>query len=285
MNSVIIREPKIDEILECVKVFLLSFDRSDFSGIFDEEQAWIYLINQKIAKFLIAEKEDKIIGVGGVFLFQQVASIGYMGVLADYRKRGIGTLLFRNLKESATRFRRFKTIILYASKLGQPIYEKFGFRGKYNASRHYLIKAKPEKQDEPNKVKIIKSTPNWVLILDRETMGFDRSDYLKARITLGAKYLILEDKGYALISNVFSKIRLGPLIAKNSDTALQIIKKGLKLGADNLIIPYHPSLQNKMSRITQFIEMKGAPNIKMVYGEEIKEKMDYLYSIGTYAKG
>ena len=169
MNSVIIREPKIGEVLECVKVFLLSFERSDFSGIFDEEQAWIYLINQKIAKFLIAEKEDKIIGLGGVFLFQHVASIGYMGVLADYRKRGIGTLIFRNLMETATRL-GYKTIMLYASKLGQPIYEKFGFQGQYNASRHYLIKAKPEKQDEPNNVKIIKTTPDWVLNLDRETI-------------------------------------------------------------------------------------------------------------------
>jgi len=284
MNLVIIREPKIDEVLECVKVFLLSFDRSDFSGIFDEEQAWIYLINQKIAKFLIAEEENKIIGVGGVFLFQQVASIGYIGVLADYRKKGIGTLIFRKLMEVATRL-GYKTVMLYASKLGAPIYEKFGFRGKYNASRYFFLKAKPEKQDELSNIKIIKTTPDWVLNLDRETMGFNRSDYLKARITLGAKFLIVEDEGYALLSTVFSKIRIGPLIAKNLDTALQIIKKGLNLGADNLIIPYHPSMQNKMSSITQFIEMKGAPNLKMVYGEEVQEKLGYLYSIGTYAKG
>ena len=116
-------------------------------------------------------------------------------------------------------------------------------------------------------------------------MGFDRSDYLKARITLGAKLLIVENEGYALLSNVLSKIRLGPLIAKNLDVALQIIKKGINLGADNLIIPYHPSLQNKISRITHLTESKESPNLKMVYGEEIQEKLDYLYSIGTYARG
>jgi hypothetical protein len=32
-------------------------------------------------------------------------------------------------------------------------------------------------------------------------------------------------------------------------------------------------------------ENKETPNLKMVYGEEIPGKLDYLYSIGTYAKG
>ena len=279
-----IREPKIDEILECIKIFLLSFGRRDFDDILAEEKAWIYLINKKIAKFLIAEKEKKIIGVGGVFLFQQVASVGYIGVLADYRRKGLGTLIFRNLIEIANRL-GYKTVMLYASKLGEPIYEKYGFRGKYNASKHYFLKQKTEMQDVTKNVKTVKSTPDWVLNLDRETVGFDRSDYLKARITLGAEFLIVENEGYALLSNVLSKIRLGPLIAKNLDTALQIIIKGINLGADNLIIPYHPSLQNKISSITHLIERKEAPNLKMVYGEEIQEKLDYLYSIGTYAKG
>lgn len=279
-----IREPKISEILDSIKTFLLSFGRRDFDNILDEEKAWIYLIKNKIAKFLIAKKEDKIIGVGGLFLFQHVASVGYMGVLAEYRGQGIGTSIFRNLMDIAISS-GIKTVMLYASKLGEPIYEKFGFRGKYNASMHHLLKTKPERQDVIKNVKIVKSTPDWVLNLDKKTVGFDRSDYLKARITLGAKFLIVENEGYALISNVLSKIRLGPLVSKNLDTALQIIKKGINLGADNLIIPHHPSLQKKISSMTHFTEGKEAPNLKMVYGEETQEKLDYLYSIGTYAKG
>jgi len=284
MNSVMIREPKINEILESIKTFLLSFGRVDFDYILAEEKVWIYLINNKIAKFLIAEKEDKIIGVGGLFLFQQVGSVGYMGVLTEYRGQGIGTAIFRNLMDIAISS-GIKTVMLYASKLGEPIYVKFGFRGKYNASMHHLLKAKPKMQDITKDVKVVKSTPDWVLNLDKETMGFDRSDYLKARITLGAKFLIIENEGYALLSKVLSKIRLGPLIAKNLDTALQIIKKGINLGADNLIIPYHPALQDNMSCITHLTESKEAPNLKMVYGEEIQGKLGYLYSIGTYAKG
>lgn len=284
MNSVIIREPNLDEILESIKTFLLSFGREDFSNILAEKKTWVYLINKKIATFLIAEKEDKIIGVGGLFLFQQVASVGYMGVLEDYRGRGIGTAVFSNLMDIA-QSSGIKSVILYASKFGEPIYKKYGFRGKYSASMHHLAKIESELQEVVEGVQIKKSIPDWTLILDKETMGFNRADYLKARIALGAKLLIVENEGYALLSNVLSKIRLGPLIAKNYDTALQIIKKSINLGVDNLIIPYHPQQQNLMSNIAPLTENIGDPNLKMIYGEDLQEKLTYLYSIGTYAKG
>lgn len=284
MNSFMIREPKIDEILECIKVFLLSFGTKDFNHILAEEKTWIYLINKKIAKFLIAETEDKIIGVGGLFLFQQVASIGYMSVLEDYRRHGIGTAIFRNLMD-ITLNSGSKSVILYASKFGEPIYKKYGFRGKYNASIHHLAKVKPEKQDFVTKVQVKKSIPDWILKLDKETIGFNRMNYLKARVALGAKLLIVENEGYALLSQVFSKIRLGPLIAKNFDSALQIVKKGINLGVDNLIIPYYPQRQNLVSCITHLTENIEDPNLRMIYGEDIQEKLTNLYSIGTYARG
>ena len=153
MNSFMIREPKINEILKSIKVFLLSFGRRDFDNILAEEKAWMFLINKKIAKFLIAEEDNKIVGMGGLFLFQQVASIGYMGVLAEYRGQGIGTAIFRNLMDLATCL-GIKSVVLYASKLGEPIYEKYGFRGKYNASMHHLLKTKTERQEETKNVKL-----------------------------------------------------------------------------------------------------------------------------------
>jgi ribosomal-protein-alanine N-acetyltransferase len=284
MKTYIIREPKLEEILESIKVFLLSFGRMNFDNILTEEKTWTYLVNKKIAKFQIAEKEGKIIGVGGLFLFQQVGSVGYMGVLPDYRGQGIGTAIFGNLMKIAIRA-GIKTVMLYASKLGEPIYKKYGFIGKYEALMHHLVNIKPEMQNTTKNVKIIKFTPDWVLNFDKETMGFDRTDYLKARISLGARFLLIENEGFGLLSNVLSKIRLGPLIAKNLDIALQIIRKGIDLGADNLILPYHPSMQNRISSISPLTEYKDTPNLKMVYGEDIQGKLHNLYSIGTYAEG
>ncbi|MFX1346061.1 MAG: hypothetical protein ACFFBC_13425, partial [Promethearchaeota archaeon] len=74
-----IREPEREEITKSIKVMLISFGRPPLNNYEEEEKVWIHLIDNKIARFLIAIKDDNIIGLGGVFLFQKVASIGYMG--------------------------------------------------------------------------------------------------------------------------------------------------------------------------------------------------------------
>jgi hypothetical protein len=177
-----------------------------------------------------------------------------------------------------------KTIFLYASKLGEPIYRKFGFHGSYSANMYKMPIKSFNLEIEDKKIKIISNLPDWLLELDRKTVGFDRSEYLKARVTLGSKLLVFENKGYGLISSVMSRIRLGPVLAINQKTAVKIIKKGISLGAESLIIPNHPSLHNEFITLTGLTEV-GDPNLKMVYGDEIVGKLSNLYAIGTYAKG
>ncbi|MFX1411821.1 MAG: GNAT family N-acetyltransferase [Promethearchaeota archaeon] len=284
MVSYIIREPRIDEIHNSIKVLYLSFDRTVPSDIKEEKKLWVHLINNNIAKFLIAVKEDKILGIGGLFLFQQVGSIGYMGVLSEYRSIGIGTAIFKKLMEIALTF-GYKTIMLYASKLGEVIYRKYGFQGSYYATTYLLPKKVPKLHIKNKNIKIISTLPDWLLKLDKKTVGFDRSKYLKAKLVLGAKVLIVGNEGYALISKVLSKVRLGPLIANNLDAALQLIKKSIPLGVNNLIVPKHPFFQNEILTLMQLTEKKDSTDLKMIYGEEISGKIGNLYAIGTYAKG
>ena len=278
-----IKELETTEILESLKVFLLSFGRVMFKELEEERNVWLYLINNDIAKFLIAVKSDKIIGLGGLFLFEQVASVGYMGILPEFRKQGVGSAIFKKIMEIALNL-KYKTIILYASKLGEPIYKKFGFQGSYYADTYLLPKKVPTIATKDKEVKEINILPDWLLILDRTTMGFNRSKYLKARVTLGAKILVVENEGYALISKVLSRVRVGPLIAANLDAAFHLIKNSISFGAENLIIPNHPFLQNEILTLIHLTGM-GEPNLKMVYGQKISKKLDYLYAIGSYGKG
>ncbi|MFX1316675.1 MAG: GNAT family N-acetyltransferase [Promethearchaeota archaeon] len=284
MVSYIIREPEIDEIHNSIKVLYLSFDRTPPSHIKEEKKLWVYLINNNIAKFLIAVKEDKIFGIGGLFLFQQVGSIGYMGVLSEYRGLGIGTEIFKKLMKIALDL-EYKTIMLYASKLGEKIYKKHGFQGSYYATTYLLPEKVPRLRIKNKNVKIISKLPDWLLKLDEETIGFDRSKYLKAKLVLGAKILTVENEGFALISKVLSKVRLGPLIANNLDAALQLIKKSIPLGANNLIVPQHPFFKNEILTLMQLTKKDGSTDLKMTYGEEMSRKLNYLYAIGSYAKG
>ena len=283
MKPYIIREPKEDELLRTIKVFLSAFGRNSYNQLEEEKKVWLYLINENIARFLIALTDEKIIGVGGLFLYHGVASIGYMGVLSEYRNQGVGSAIFKNLMQLGLNL-GIKTTILYASKLGEPIYKKYGFQGNYYADMYFLPKEVPKIDIKDKKLKEINFLPDWLVSLDREAMGFNRTQYLKARLALGARILVIENEGYALVSKILSQIRLGPVIAKNSDTAIHLIKKSILLGAEHLIIPNHLLLQDNLFSLFQLTK-RGEPNLKMFYGQEISGKSDYLYAIGTYGKG
>ncbi|MFX1575430.1 MAG: GNAT family N-acetyltransferase [Promethearchaeota archaeon] len=283
MKPYIIRELKEDEILRAIKVFLTAFGRTFYDQLEEEKKVWLYLINENIARFLIALIDDRIIGAGGLFLYHDVASIGYMGVLPDYRSRGVGSALFKNLIQLSLNL-DIKTIILYASKLGEPIYKKYGFQGSYYADMYFLPNQFPNINMKEKDLREINYLPDWVINLDSEAMGFNRAQYLKARLALGGKILVIENEGYALVSKILSQIRLGPLIANNLDAAILLIKKSILLGAENLIIPIHPNFQKKLFSILQ-LSKRGEPNLKMFFGQELSDRLEFLYAIGTYGKG
>ena len=278
-----IREPKREEIINSIKVMLISFGRPPLNNYEEESKVWTHLINNKIARFLIAIKGDNIIGLGGIFLFQKVASIGYMGVLPEFRGQGVGSEIFKNLMEIAKNS-GCNSVNLYASKLGEPIYRKYGFQGSYYANLYLLPKKVFKLQNTQNNIKSVSEFPEWALELDYKTVGFDRSEYLNARTTLGAKVLIAKNEGYGLISNVLSTIRLGPLIATKFEIAKSIVRKALLLGAESMIIPSHPLFQIKLISLMDLTE-HGDPNLKMTYGTNLSRKLEYLYAIGSYSKG
>ncbi|HEC40205.1 hypothetical protein LCGC14_0587400 [marine sediment metagenome] len=283
MQSYTIREPEDGEIIECIKVFLQSFGRNLSNRLEEERKVWTYLIQQNIAKFIVAVKNDKIIGIGGIFLFHNVSSIGYMGVLPDYRSQGIGTAIFRKLMGLSVSMNSV-SVNLFASKFGQPIYEKFGFKGNYCASAYKFPKNEPDLQNKEKIVKEIQILPDWLLEIDRKTMGYDRSKYLQAKLYLGDKILVVENEGYAFLSKILSTIRIGPLITTNLKATLCILKESKYLGAENLIIPKISKVQNDFISLMGLIEV-GTANLKMEFGRELTQNLDYLYAIGTYAKG
>lgn len=275
-----IREPADGEISRCINVLYSAFGRAPPAYIREEEKIWKALIKCEIGKFLISEDKGKIFGIGGVFTFEKVSSFGYMAVLQEYRGRGVGTEIFRNLLEIANKM-KYETMILYASKLGEPIYKKFGFKRRFYGVMYQLPIHPQELGIVDKEIKILNTIPDWVLALDKKAMGFDRTNYLNLRIKLNAKILIIENEGYGLIANK----RLGPLIGTNLDVALHIINRSIALGADHMIIAKHQYLPKRIFESVKLVKQENGANVKMVYGKEIAENLDLLYAIGTYAKG
>ncbi|MFX1358880.1 MAG: GNAT family N-acetyltransferase [Promethearchaeota archaeon] len=279
-----IREPSNIEIYKSIGVLYSSFGRTlNKRTNEEEEKAWRAVIKNNIGKFLISEENGKIFGIGGVFIFGDVCTFGYMGVLPEYRGKGVGSKIFGELFKLAKDL-GCTTMILYASKLGEPIYKKFGFKRSFYGVMYQLPVNLPELRITNKEVKVLSDFPNWLLSLDKETMGFERSRYLYVKQNLGSKILALEGEAYGLLSQISSKIRIGPIISTNLDGALLIIKKGITLGATQIIITKHQSLSKEIFELIELTEIENGASLKMTYGKNLSENLDLLYAIGTFAK-
>jgi N-acetylglutamate synthase-like GNAT family acetyltransferase len=280
MIPYLIREPKGSELYDALLVLYRSFGRLVPSDIEAQVKLLNNLINSKIAKFLIAEKNKKIFGLGAVFIFQEVCSLGYLSVLPEFRHNGVGSAIFSKLINAAKKV-GCKTFLLYASRLGEPIYHKFGFRSNYSTVVHDLPSKLQSIQILNDNVKLITKMPEWVARLDRVAMGFNRSNFIKIKMGHGSKLIVFAEEGFALISG----LRIGPIIAKNLSVAVDLINKGISLGANHIIVPKHTKFPNRIFDLIDSNERVDEVNLKMIYGKNILQKLDYIYALGTYAKG
>ncbi|MFX0074432.1 MAG: GNAT family N-acetyltransferase [Candidatus Hermodarchaeota archaeon] len=254
--------------------------RSIPSDIADQAKLLINLTNSNIAKFFIAEKNKKIFGLGAAFNFQDVCSLGYLSVLPEFRNKGVGSKIFSELINAAKK-EGCQTFLLYASKLGEPIYHKFGFRSNYRTVVYEFPNSLRNTQNINENVIIVPKMPDWVANLDRVTMGFYRREYLEIKMKYGSKLITIAEEGYALVSGQ----RIGPIIAKNLHVAVDLIKKGISIGGNHIIVPKHAKFPNNLFDFLDSIENENEVNLKMISGKRISQKYEYFYALGTYAKG
>ena len=280
MHSFQIREPEVNELHESLIVFYRSFNRTIPPDLINHEKLLVNLINNGIAKFQVVEENGKIIGLGAIFFFGDICFIGYMAVLPEMRCKGLGTTLFRNLIKIG-KLRGCKTFMLYASELGEPIYHKFGFRSKFATTMYNLPNQTLVKQKANKHVNRTNTLPKWAALIDKNTMGFDRSAFLQLKINHGSILITADKEGFALISGSI----LGPVISKNIDTALSLMNEGIRLGANHIIVPKHSQFPSRIFDIINLTKNESESNLKMVYGKEVTQKLDQFYALNNYANG
>jgi len=278
MKSLSVRELKSNEMLSALRISYSAFNRDIPDDIGDEVLLLNDLIDHEIASFLIAECDSELCGIGALFNFGKISTIGYMGVLSPYRSRGFGTRIFTKLFDKSLQ-KNTKSIVLYASELGRPIYEKLGFIPSYQAQKFTLPIPYVANGWNASDFEILDSIPPWILKLDQEGFGFDRQEYLTILIKHGSRILTFKQEGFALIS----KTKVGPIIADSSELALKLIKKSSQMGVKNLIIPMHGYFSDKMVK-NLYLQKIDNPNVKMTYGKKLNQNLKKLFVIGTFAK-
>ncbi|KPV60813.1 hypothetical protein QJ48_03310 [Paenibacillus sp. A3] len=160
---------------------------------------------------------------------RQLASIGLVIVHPEYRRLGLGQALLQTCINTVSP----DTVIqLIATKEGEPLYEKLGFRKAGRVCKLLCDRYRPPSWNavrEP--VRVIPMTNEHipeVIELDRRSIGADRSRFLQTRMKQAKHSFIAQAPdgtmaGFGLSIRGPVHLTLGPITASNDHTALALV--------------------------------------------------------------
>ena len=178
----------------------------------------------------VAVNDDKIVGTVTTVRYQSSFSwIGMVLVDPNYQRQGIGMKL---LNQALEVLENEDTIKLDATPAGREVYLKLKFVDEYGISRMNAIVT-------PDRLPLSKARPvnkNDLLSLtgfDRTIFGANRSQLLEWMWEGGKSYaFILESKneihGYCLGREGYNYIHLGPVVARDTEIAKQLLSAALR---------------------------------------------------------
>jgi len=226
----------------------------------------------------VATENKNIVGTGCFYIYNLLAWIGEVAVIRTHQRRGIGTKIMVTLLEELKR-RGVKTICLDATDAGYRLYKKLGFREMYRTTVYELKDPYNINKEKTIDVEVTDFLPVWAVELDKEIFGADRIRALRAWIRRGAKVLLVHGKGYALVK----RNKIGPLISKDFGVAEKLLKQGINMGANIIIVP------EANIRALELVKKYGfkpkSSCRRMCLGGKPNEKIEHIYALLSYAKG
>ena len=121
-----LRKAEEEDREKFIKIYLNGFAHAEektAKELFEEK-----LSNPMMGFILLAEEEDEIVGIVAVDIIELTGHIVGLSVLENYRQRGIGTALVKEVIETTTKMNRnVRHLVMTGGKHTEQIAQKFGF--------------------------------------------------------------------------------------------------------------------------------------------------------------
>ena len=223
--------------------------------------------------FQVVVDQQKLIGFGMIFHFDDVAWLGWILVHHNYRKQGIGTQMSQFLIDKSRSLGATK-LLLTATELGAPIYEKLGFR----TTGFYHFMNIPEKLNiniEKNMIRQAKKKDlEAISKIDRLATAENRFTLLENHLDAIHVYENNEMEGF-YIENLGS----GLVIASTQKAGEQLTAFRINKKNTMVIVPDgNTDFLNELKE-NKFVEKFRIP--RMVLGEEPDWKPKMIYNRGS----
>ena len=233
----------------------------------------------------VAVKGDQVIGTVTTVSYQDCVSwIGMVLVDLAERRQGIGTQL---LSEALSVLNDLPLIGLDATPAGREVYLKLGFVDECRLSRMEAVVADSFASQEHNPARPM-TEADWphVLELDRDAFGADRRTMLEwmfAGAPEAAWVLPREGElaGFVFGRHGFNFQHIGPVIAKDTDAACQLVSAALETQRGKAVIldaAHHSSEWLNWLEAAGFREQR--PFVRMLRGKgSLPGKPEHQFAI------
>lgn len=215
-------------------------------------------------------KDNRIVGIGASIVHSNTPWLAHIIVSPEYRNHGVGISIVEELL-SGLSGKKCKSILLIATKLGEPVYKKKGFR----IVTDYLFfkrEATSEFQAFANEI-----TPfgvkykQQIIALDKKITGEDRRNLFINHIANSLLFV----KGSKVLGFYMPGLGEGPVIAEEISVGIELMK--LKYAEiDKAVLPAE-NIQG-----TEFLIEKGFKEVskgyRMILGEDIHWHPEKIFS-------
>lgn len=125
MNNVNVREMTLDDLDS-----ILYIENSSFATPWTRESFEKEIRNNQLAKYLVIEYGNQIVGYGGMWFIIDEAHITNIAIEKEFRNKRLGSFLVKAMIEYAEKLgiHRMTLEVRQSNISAQRLYEKFGFR-------------------------------------------------------------------------------------------------------------------------------------------------------------
>ena len=244
-----------------------------------EDAAWLFMLDA-MTGFGIDDPAGGLAGCVFVSRYgDEVASIGMMLVASRWGRQGLG----RRLMEHAMAHAAGRTIVLFATRFGRPLYEKLGFRVVDEVLRYDGVYQPPPPEETPVRPAGADDLAAAVR-LDAKAFGANRAD-LFDRLTAAGGRLHVATDGHALARYLTNRLLIGPVAAHDERTACALIDAHARHAPGPIRIDVPP----RFARVSAWLSARGltttGPFPLMVYGGDLPGDRTIPYAVASPALG
>jgi ribosomal protein S18 acetylase RimI-like enzyme len=198
-----------------------------------------------------------------VLPFERFAWISMVLVLPEHRRNGYATRLLR--VAMADLEKRGLAPVLDATPAGREVYRLEGFRDTWSFKR-YALRTNPSMEETSGARSLTAVDWQAVLELDRKAFGARRERLLRDLARRLPQAALVQDLGYILGREGREAFQLGPLVARDEDTAIGLLSQALRAVKP----PLYLDVVDHAPRLRSWLEAHGfafqRPFTRMVRG-------------------